>query len=254
MTVPFVYNFRFSEVQFFIFHSPVIEKTQASLEWPNRYKFYSDAQKTIFRDRSICVVAMLRPPVTVCVLCFSGPYSPLCPVLMFYRMCELIPAPDASPVFVLSSLLGRLRPVLRVSLFLFFVLGCALRIFFRPICFGVTPFVGEGHLRPQSRWVFLGNLPRSSGIGAQTRINVIQISLCPLSCRFPRASLLIFLLVQPAQTLVVWLVCRAERLLLCCRLVCLLKAVSLTIESVSIDNEYEYEKESISYSYSLSFL
>ena len=87
----------------------------------------------------------------------SGPYSPLCPVLMFYRMCELIPAPDTSPVFVLSSLLGRLRPVLRVSSFLFFVLGCALPMFFRPICFGVTPFVGEGHLRP-FRWVFLGNL------------------------------------------------------------------------------------------------
>ena len=42
--------------------------------------------------------------------------------------------------------------------------------------FRVTPFVGEGHLG-SFRWVFLENLSRSSGIGAQTRLNVMPLKL-----------------------------------------------------------------------------
>ena len=41
------------------------------------------------------------------------PNSPLCPVRMFYLMCELVPAPDSVPLFVLPSRSGRLRPVLK---------------------------------------------------------------------------------------------------------------------------------------------
>lgn len=41
------------------------------------------------------------------------PHSPLCPVRMFYLMCELVPAPDSAPLFVLPSRSGRLRPVLK---------------------------------------------------------------------------------------------------------------------------------------------
>ena len=41
------------------------------------------------------------------------PNSSLCPVRMFYLMCELVPAPDSVPLFVLPSRSGRLRPVLK---------------------------------------------------------------------------------------------------------------------------------------------
>ena len=41
------------------------------------------------------------------------PNSPLCPVRMFYLMCELVPAPDSAPLFVLPSRSGRFRPVLK---------------------------------------------------------------------------------------------------------------------------------------------
>ncbi|PFX15204.1 THAP domain-containing protein 4 [Stylophora pistillata] len=41
------------------------------------------------------------------------PHSPLCPVRMFYLMCELVPAPDSATLFVLPSRSGRLRPVLK---------------------------------------------------------------------------------------------------------------------------------------------
>ena len=40
------------------------------------------------------------------------PNSPLCPVRMFYLMCELVPAPASAPLFVLLSCSGQLRPVL----------------------------------------------------------------------------------------------------------------------------------------------
>ena len=115
---------------------------------------------------------MLCPPVTVCVLRVSGPYSSLCAVRMFYRMCELSPAPDTCPLLFLSSRSGRLRPVLK-SQFVS-VRRARLRAANVPQAhlFRVISFVGEGHLGP-FRWVFLGNLSRSSGISAQTRINVI---------------------------------------------------------------------------------
>ena len=41
------------------------------------------------------------------------PHSPLCPVCMFYLMCELVPAPDFVPLFALPSRSGRLGPVLK---------------------------------------------------------------------------------------------------------------------------------------------
>lgn len=41
------------------------------------------------------------------------PYSPLCPVRMFYLMCELVPAPNSAPLFVLPSRSGRFKPVLK---------------------------------------------------------------------------------------------------------------------------------------------
>ena len=41
------------------------------------------------------------------------PDSPICPVHLFYLMCEIIPAPQSAPLFVIPSRSGRLRPVLK---------------------------------------------------------------------------------------------------------------------------------------------
>ena len=41
------------------------------------------------------------------------PGSPLCPVRLFYLMCELVPAPGNSPLFVYLSRSGLLKPVLK---------------------------------------------------------------------------------------------------------------------------------------------
>ena len=41
------------------------------------------------------------------------PDSPICPVRLFYLMCEIIPAPQSAPLFVIPSRSGRLRPVLK---------------------------------------------------------------------------------------------------------------------------------------------
>lgn len=41
------------------------------------------------------------------------PDSPICPVCLFYLMCEIIPAPQSAPLFVIPSCSGRLRPVLK---------------------------------------------------------------------------------------------------------------------------------------------
>ena len=67
--------------------------------------------------------------------------SPICPVHLFYLMCEIIPAPNR-----LLSLLFPLVQVdcdrfLRVSLFRFCVIACSLLGSPRLICFEVTPFV-----------------------------------------------------------------------------------------------------------------
>ena len=41
------------------------------------------------------------------------PDSPICSVHLFYLMCEIIPAPQSAPLFVIPSRSGRLRPVLK---------------------------------------------------------------------------------------------------------------------------------------------
>ena len=43
----------------------------------------------------------------------SIPNSPLCPVRLFYPMCELVPATSRSPLFVYRSRSGIVKPILK---------------------------------------------------------------------------------------------------------------------------------------------
>ena len=105
------------------------------------------------------------------------PNSPLC---MFYLMCELIPAPDSVPFFVLPSRSGRLRPVLKSQ----FVSVLHNRL----QSAGVPQshlFRGHSFCRGGTSWAFSssipGNLFRLLGTGVQMPPNVISMSPCLLS-------------------------------------------------------------------------
>ena len=82
------------------------------------------------------------------------PYSPLCPVRMFYLMCELVPAPVSAPLFVLPSRSGKLRPVLKSQ----FVSVMRQRLQFAGVPEALS-FRGHSFRRGGTSWAFSSGLP-----------------------------------------------------------------------------------------------
>lgn len=82
------------------------------------------------------------------------PNSPSCPVLMFHRICTLVPACSAAPAFVLPSLDGSLSPITK-SVFV--------RVFRRRLSlagvFRAHSFRGHSFRRGGANWAFQCGLP-----------------------------------------------------------------------------------------------
>ena len=93
--------------------------------------FLSPSLPQEFRSTGAFVMAMLSQLITVYMFSLLGLKlfnsgervlelalvrirdSPICPARLFYLMCEIIPAPQSAPLFVIPSRSGRLRPVLK---------------------------------------------------------------------------------------------------------------------------------------------
>jgi len=83
-----------------------------------------------------------------------NPHSPLCPVAMFQRMCQLIPAPPAFPAFVVPSHPSTLSPVTKAEF---------VRVFRHRLSVAGVPaaesYRGHSFRRGGANWAFSSGLP-----------------------------------------------------------------------------------------------
>ena len=82
------------------------------------------------------------------------PGSPLCPVRLFYLMCELVPAPGSSPLFLYPSRSGVFKPVVKRQFIS--VMRARLRAAKVPQC---HLFRGHSFRRGGTSWAFSSGLP-----------------------------------------------------------------------------------------------
>jgi hypothetical protein len=82
------------------------------------------------------------------------PSSPLCPVYMFHRMCDLTPACDSSPAFVIPSSTGALCPVTKPQF---------VQVFRNRLAVGGVPashtYRGHSFRRGGANWAFTSGIP-----------------------------------------------------------------------------------------------
>lgn len=82
------------------------------------------------------------------------PNSPLCPVTMFRRMCDLIPACSTAPAFVLTSSDGSVFPITKRSF---------VQVFRRRLALADVPqahtFRGHSFRRGGANWAFQCGVP-----------------------------------------------------------------------------------------------
>ena len=116
MTVPFVTIFDFLKFNFLYFTPQSSKRLKLPQNGRTDTNFTATLRRQFSETEAFVSWRCCAHPLPFCVLRFSGPSSPLCSVRIFYRMCELIPAPDTSPFFVLSSRSGRFVSVFRAGL------------------------------------------------------------------------------------------------------------------------------------------
>ena len=138
--------------------------------------------------------------------------SPLCPVRLFYLMCELVPAPGHSPLSVYLSYSGLLKPVLKPQFIS--VLHARFRAAKDP---QYHLFQGhsfrQGILPGPSQPGCQESLFKFSVTGIPMLIRVIQTFLWILSLGSPKGWFAPWVL-PPTRRLIVWCVLVAERF--CC--------------------------------------